>query len=76
LDDAGLLFGYCTLPNTGVRSPTEAEDFPVTSASRPALGPTQPPVQWVTEALSSGGKERLWHDVDHSPPSNAEVKKE
>jgi hypothetical protein len=32
----------------GVRSPTGAEDFfPLTSASRPALGPTQPPVQWV-----------------------------
>jgi hypothetical protein len=31
----------------GVRSPAEAKDFPVTSVSRPALGPTQPPVHWV-----------------------------
>jgi hypothetical protein len=31
-----------------VRSPTQAKgSFPVTSKSRPALGPTQPPVQWV-----------------------------
>jgi hypothetical protein len=33
---------------TGIRSP--AED-PLASVSRPALGPTQPPVQWVPEAL-------------------------
>jgi hypothetical protein len=27
-----------------------------TSVSRPALGPTQPPVQWATEVLSPGLK--------------------
>jgi hypothetical protein len=36
---------------TGIRSP--AED-PLASVSTPALGPTQPPVQWVPEALSRG----------------------
>jgi hypothetical protein len=40
-----------------VRSPAEAKAFfPVTSASRPTLGSTQPPVQWLTEVLSPGLK--------------------
>jgi hypothetical protein len=43
------------------------------SASRPALGPTQPPIQWVRGALSLGVK-RPEGEADHSPPSSAEVK--
>jgi hypothetical protein len=41
--------------------------------STPALGPTQPPVQWVTGALSLGIK---WpgHEAEHTLPSSAEVK--
>jgi hypothetical protein len=40
-----------------VRSPAEAKGFfPLASVSRPALGPTQPPVQWVPEVLSPGLK--------------------
>jgi hypothetical protein len=30
--------------------------FPVTSVSRPALEPTQPPVQWIPGVLSPGVK--------------------
>jgi hypothetical protein len=44
-----------------------------TTMSRMALGPTQPPIQWVLGALSLGVK---WqgHKADCSPPSSAEVK--
>jgi hypothetical protein len=47
--------------------------FPLASVSRPALGPTQPPVQWVPGVLSPGVKARPGCDADHSPPSSAEV---
>jgi hypothetical protein len=43
------------------------------TASRTALGPTQPPIQWVPGALSLGVK-RPGREADHSPPSSAEVK--
>jgi hypothetical protein len=45
----------------------------VTTASRTALGPTQPPIQWVPGAVSLGVK-RPGREADHSPPSSAEVK--
>jgi hypothetical protein len=43
------------------------------TASRTALGPTQPPIQWVPGALSLGVN---WpgREADHSLPSSAEVK--
>jgi hypothetical protein len=43
-------------------------------SSRPALGPTQPPIQWVQEALPLGVKQQ-GHEADHSPQTCAEVKK-
>jgi hypothetical protein len=43
------------------------------TASRTALGPTQPPIQWVPGTLSLGIK-RPGREADHSPPSSAEVK--
>jgi hypothetical protein len=36
-----------------VRSPAKAKNFPLVSASRPVLGPTDIPVQWVPCVLSS-----------------------
>jgi hypothetical protein len=47
--------------------------FHFTALSRPALGPTQPPIQWVPEALSLGVK-RPGSEADYSPPSSAEVR--
>jgi hypothetical protein len=45
----------------------------LTTGSRPALGPTQPRIQWVPGALSLGVK-RPEREADHSPPSSSEVK--
>jgi hypothetical protein len=47
--------------------------FLFTTASRMALGPTQPPIQGVQGDLSLGEK-RPGREADHSPPSIAEVK--
>jgi hypothetical protein len=38
-----------------------------------ALGPTQPPIQWISGVLSLGVKQP-GHKADHSPPSSAQVK--
>jgi hypothetical protein len=60
----------------GVRSRRGQRIFPLTSVSRPALWPTQPPVQWVPGVLSPRAKARPGRDADHSPPSSAEVENE
>jgi len=44
-----------------------------TTASKTALGPIHPHIQWVPGALTLGVK-RLGREADHSPPSSAEVK--
>jgi hypothetical protein len=44
-----------------------------TTVFRMALGPIQPPIQWMPGALSLGIK-WLRREADHSPPSNGEVK--
>jgi hypothetical protein len=48
-------------------------DFPFSAASTLALGPTQPPIQWVSGFLSQGVKSP-GRVADHSSPSTAEVK--
>jgi hypothetical protein len=46
--------------------------FIFTTDSIPALGPTQPPIQWVAGTLSLGVK-RQGREADHSLPTSAEV---
>jgi hypothetical protein len=43
------------------------------SVSRPALGPTQPPIQWVSGGSFLGVK-RPGREADHPPPYSAELK--
>jgi hypothetical protein len=51
-----------------VRSPAEVKIFfPLASVSKPALRPTQPPVQWVPGVLSPAVKARPGRDADLSP---------
>jgi hypothetical protein len=53
--------------------PGKVKNFLFSTSSRPALRPTQPPIQWVRGALSSGLK-RTRREADHSPPASVEVK--
>jgi hypothetical protein len=46
----------------------------VSMCSRPALGPTKPPIQWVPRALYPG-VDHLGREAEHSPPASAEGKK-
>jgi len=50
-----------------------AGSFLFTTASRPALGTTQPPIQRVPGDLSPGGRV-VGYKAYHSSPSSAEVK--
>jgi hypothetical protein len=70
----GIALGY-GLDDRGsrVRLPAGLGIFLFTTASRTALGPTQPPIQWVPRGLSLGVK-RPVRDADHSPPPSVEVK--
>jgi hypothetical protein len=54
----------------------QATDFPLASVSRPALGPTQPPNQWVPAVLSSEVKRGRDVTLTTHPPPSAEVKNE
>jgi hypothetical protein len=43
-------------------------DILIFTVSGLALGPTQPPIEWLVGSLSPG------HKAEHSPPSNAKAK--
>jgi hypothetical protein len=61
------------LDDQGFKSWQGLVTFLFTTTSRPALGLTQPPIQWLPGALSLGVKQ-LKRETGHSPPSSAEVK--
>jgi hypothetical protein len=58
----------------GVKSPDGVKNFHFSMSFRPALGSTQPPIQWVLGILSPWAK-RPSRDAKHSPPTSVEVKK-
>ncbi|PNF27774.1 hypothetical protein B7P43_G09210, partial [Cryptotermes secundus] len=52
----------------------KVKNFLFSTSSTPAMGPTQPPIQWVPGGISSGLKRR-GREANHSPLASAEVKK-
>jgi hypothetical protein len=60
----------------GVRSPTQAEDFPSNLCVQTGSGPHPASYTMGTGGSFPGGKARPGRDADHSPSSSAEVKKE
>jgi hypothetical protein len=58
----------------GVPVPVGSRIFLLSTSSRPVLGSTQYPIQWIPGALSSGVKQP-GREIDNSPQTSAEVKK-
>jgi hypothetical protein len=59
---AGLSRGRSSIP-------IRVKKFLVSTSSRPVLGPTHPPIQWVP------GVKQPVRETDHSPPTFIEVRK-
>jgi hypothetical protein len=71
----GIATGYGLERQTGrSSSPGRVKNFLFFTPSRLALGPTQPPIQWVPGVLSPGVK-RPGRGTGHSPPTSAKVNK-
>jgi hypothetical protein len=58
-----------TIEKSGFYFRQRQEILLYSTASRPALGPTHPPIQWVPGALSLGVK-LPGREADHSSPSS------
>jgi hypothetical protein len=71
----GIALGYgLDDRGSGVQFAAGLGIFLFTTASRTALGPTQPPFQWGSSRGSPKEVKRPGREADHSPPSSAEVK--
>jgi hypothetical protein len=68
--DSSAVYG---LDDRGFESRQDLGIFLFTTASRLALGPTQPRIQWIPGALSLGVM-RPGRETYHSPPYCAEIK--
>jgi hypothetical protein len=68
----GIVLGY-RLDDQWFESRWGLGIFLFITASRTALGPTQPPIQWVPGSPFLGVKQ-LVREADHSPPSSSKVK--
>jgi len=64
----GYIYENCTIFSRAAMVNNHKVPFP-----EPALGPTQPPIQWVPGVPSLGIK-RQWREADNSSPSSVEVK--
>jgi hypothetical protein len=73
-NSVGIAIGY-GLDDGKVQFPSPGRvNFLFPMSSRPTLGSTQPPIQWVPGTPSLGVK-RPERKAEHSPPTSAEVKK-
>jgi hypothetical protein len=61
-------------PNSNDSSSGRVKNFLFSTSSRPALGPTQPSIQWGLGALSPWVK-RQGREADHSSPVSGEFNK-
>jgi hypothetical protein len=69
----GIATGYgLNYREIGIRVPVASRIF--STSSRPALGPTQPPIHRIPGALPEGVK-HLRRETDHASLISAEVKK-
>jgi hypothetical protein len=71
--EAGIAQWSYGLDDRGFESQQILGVFLITTTSKPALGPNQPPIQCVAGALYLGVK-KPGLEADHSPPSSSEVK--
>jgi hypothetical protein len=69
-----ILFSKLFLPQSNIVVFQGVKHFLFSTSSRPALGSTYPPIQWVPGDVSPEVK-RPGSDADHSPPASAEFRK-